>query len=172
MAWSPTSPADTDTIPQGAQKIRDNNDAIEVVCTAYRLINGIPIEDGFPGGNTFPIWVYLDTAPTGWTYESSIEDQLIAVKGGSEAYNVAGGLADKGSWTQPDHTLTTDEIPSHDHILNYSIGSATGGNLDRIDFVGTTAQERHVTNTGGGAAHNHGDTYRPQAAVGIIISKD
>jgi hypothetical protein len=35
------------------------------------------------------LWLYENTAPTGWTI-ASVTDGVIAVKGGSDAYNVNG----------------------------------------------------------------------------------
>jgi len=114
------------------------------------------------------VWVYADAAPTGWTVYSTAADCVIAVKGGTEGYNQTGGTGTLyGSWTQPSHTLTEAEIPSHYHSMgaiagNYSYGADLGG-------AGSTA--RNTGSTGGGGAHNHGTTYRPYAAVGIIIEK-
>jgi hypothetical protein len=54
------------------------------------------------------IWVYRNTAPDGWAIDSSVTDRVLALKGGSDAYNVSGG-GTAGTWTQPDHTLTASE---------------------------------------------------------------
>lgn len=126
-------------------------------------------------------WFGNDTAPTGWTIDASAADALLAVKGGSNDYNIAGGTK-AGTWTQPghlhttaNHTLTVAEMPSHRHssvgwamISGYS-GSGVGNTYDTY-----TGYE------GGGQAHNHGDTtssalpptYRPLANVGIVAIKD
>ena len=117
------------------------------------------------------IYLYENAAPTGWT-TVAVTDSVLAVKGGSQAYNVTGGQA-AGSWSQPDHTLTTAELPSHAHSVpvgafhtgspNY--GKAGWGNLTTPGTVDTAA-------SGSGSAHSHGTTYRPLACVGIICAKN
>lgn len=66
------------------------------------------------GGGETKCWFFQDTAPIGWSIVSGCEDALLAVKGGSNAYNVAGGSKLKGSWTPAGHTHTG---PSHAHGL-------------------------------------------------------
>lgn len=60
------------------------------------------------------IWVYRNTAPEGWAIDSTVTDCVIALKGGSNAYNANGGTL-AGTWTQPGYTLTTADIPAHTH---------------------------------------------------------
>ena len=64
------------------------------------------------------MWFYQNTAPTGWVIDSTPADAILAVKGGSAAYNVNGGMA-AGTWTHPTHTHTgplhTHTGPSHTH---------------------------------------------------------
>ena len=129
------------------------------------------------------LWIYENTAPTGWTIVAACADTVLAVKGGANAYNVNGGNQ-AGTWTQTNHlhttgdfTLTTNEMPAHTHVftdINVAGSSippaAGGGNIGG----GPTGS------TGGGAAHNHGNTgnsatantWRPAGSVGIVISKD
>lgn len=112
------------------------------------------------------LWLYEDAAPTGWTYVGSVADRVLAVKGGANAFNVAGGNQ-AGTWTQPGHQLTINEMPSHRH--SYQSGGeggyAVGGQAD----LSVTA---YTAFTGGSASHNHGSTWRPYGAVGIIVEKD
>lgn len=132
-------------------------------------------------------WFYADSAPDGWTIDVTVADALLALKGGSQAYNVDGGnLA--GTWTQPNHTLTADEIPAHTHgeagAHTHTITFGYGGGYDVVYTVvagmvtgstsGTTTSGGAHTHTsvGGGGAHNHGATYRPYACLGIVCSKD
>ena len=56
---------------------------------------------------------YQNAAPAGWTIDSDPADHLLAIKGGTEAYNAAGGTK-AGTWTQPDHNHTG---PSHIHTM-------------------------------------------------------
>jgi len=122
----------------------------------------------FPSGTK--LWFYQNTAPSGWTIDTTPADAVLAVKGGSGAYNVSGG-SQAGTWTQPDHTLTTAEIPAHTHTTYCPVaGPAYGQPAGAIPYAAYT----YVTSssTGGGGAHNHGTTWRPLAQVGIICTKD
>ena len=69
---------------------------------------------GFPSGTK--MFFYQNLAPAGWTIDDSVADKVLAVKGGSEAYNVDGGNT-AGTWTQPDHTHENGSLagPSHTH---------------------------------------------------------
>lgn len=144
------------------------------------------IANPFPAGTK--LWFYQDTAPTGWTIDSSVADSVIAVKGGTQAYNVSGGnLA--GTWQQAGHALSVNEIPSHSHAPEFESGwqgpfynkvhesRAGDGNLWSLGG-GNGGSSKHVWGTwrissvGGGQTHNHGNTWRPYAAVGIICTKN
>ncbi len=76
------------------------------------------------GGGATKCYFLQDTAPIGWTIETGCADALLAVKGGSNAYNVVGGTKLAGSWTPTphhhdvtigNHAHTTD---SHSHSVN------------------------------------------------------
>lgn len=128
-------------------------------------------KEAFPSGTK--MYFYQNTAPTGWTYSSGVTDAVLAVKGGSQAYNANGGT-EAGTWTQPDHTLTTSEIPSHTHSQVCDSRGA-GSNFYGAYSGAPAAFMYNPYNTGsagGGNAHNHGTTYRPAAAIGIICEKD
>ncbi len=70
------------------------------------------------GDATYKMWVYVNAAGDGWVVDSGVTDTILAIKGGSDAYNVSGGAAG-GTWTQPNHTHTG---PSHTHGVT-GIGS-------------------------------------------------
>ncbi len=128
------------------------------------------------------MYFYQNTAPVGWTIDISVSDALIGVKGGVNAFNVAGGnLA--GTWSQAghthttaDHTLTVAQIPSHTHAVYYIPNLVGIGGGPQPTSGGSYFNSGA---TGGGGAHNHGstassgtaNTYRPYAAVGIICTK-
>lgn len=64
---------------------------------------------------------YQNTAPTGWTIDGTVADALIAVKGGSNAYNVnAGQLA--GTWVHGNHSHTFSDSfsASHSHGVTHN----------------------------------------------------
>ena len=120
------------------------------------------------------IWIYQNVAWTGWTIVA-VTDAVLAVKGGSQAYNVTGGQV-VGTWTQPDHTLATSEIPAHTHQLgsnDSTAGDSATPNLREFirDYGSGNGLACTSSSTGGGTAHNHGTTYRPAACVGIVIEK-
>jgi hypothetical protein len=62
---------------------------------------------------------YQNTAPTGWTIDGTVADALIAVKGGSNAYNVNGGQL-AGTWVQGNHAHTFSDSFSATH--SHSVG--------------------------------------------------
>jgi len=130
------------------------------------------------------MYFYQNTAPSGWTIDTTPADALLAVKGGSNAYNVDGGNQ-AGTWTQPNHTHTG---PSHTHGTPFSFSTSylrfnqnmISGTIDvtaRISATGENAygEPKLITeasgtgNTGGSATAN---TWRPLANVGIICTKD
>ena len=132
------------------------------------------------------LFLYENTSPTGWT-TVAVTDAVLAVKGGSQAYNVTGGQT-AGTWTQPSHTLITSEIPVHSHSHNHQMGSrdstagdssSTGGRefIQDYGYAGSgygvaSTSSTDATNAGSGGSHAHGTTYRPAAAIGIISQKD
>ena len=122
------------------------------------------------------IWTHQDAAPTGWSIIAGTTDALLACKGGSNAYNVAGGTQ-AGTWAQPSHThtgpshthtgpnhlhttgghtLTIAEIPSHSHTIS-RIFLESGVHAFQSG-VGTTPQAVSTGATGGGGTHDHGNT--------------
>lgn len=132
------------------------------------------------------VYLYENAAPTGWSIVS-VTDAVLAVKGGSNAYNTTGGQTG-GTWTQPDHTLTESEIPAHTHGSagahthslgirqpsgNYQTDYKTNDGSDAGSMMSSDSAGSHThSSVGGGNAHNHGTTWRPKGAVGIIVSKD
>lgn len=145
------------------------------------------------------LWTYQDTAPTGWSIVSGTADALMACKGGTNAYNTAGG-AQAGTWTQPSHThtgpshthmggahpLSESEMPAHSHSFQYANASFYhGGGLS--SYLDVAMNTKTTGETGGGGTHSHGatsaagtgatssngtaSTYRPIANVGIVIER-
>lgn len=123
------------------------------------------------------MYFYQNTAPTGWTIDATCADSLLAVKGGSQAYNVLGGNR-AGTWTTPSHTLTTAEIPSHSHPMNRHTSGTPNAYSGYFPYAYLFQSAKNSTNTsicqsvGGGGSHNHGSTYRPLANIGIICTKN
>jgi hypothetical protein len=140
------------------------------------------------------IWVYSNLAEDGWDIDDSITDRVLAIKGGSQAYDANGGTLG-GSWQQPSHILTAAEnaihthsgttagrSQNHTHTSAFSAGSAGASPKALGNFgTGTTnvtsgnSSQNHThtyTTTSqsgtGGSAHDHGLVYRPQAAIGTL----
>lgn len=81
------------------------------------------------------------------------------------------------------HTLTIDEIPNHNHnVDNYCVGAPAGSSREGEYYTllkpyGSSViypLENAVANTGGGQAHNHGDTgsatnYQPSLTANWIV---
>jgi hypothetical protein len=139
------------------------------------------------------IWMYLNTAPPGWKALSTGADSLLAISGGTAAYNVNGGNGGTGdTWTQPNHTHT---MGTHQHVwynytANESESYASGGaGLDiqvTLDNGGIRANAQGAGNanlldrdyytnlvdpgdTAGSATAN---TWRPLASVGKLFQLD
>jgi len=159
---------DAGTSNEGVLKVRDDDDAAWV---------GLMHADA-----THKIWVWRDSAIDGWAVDAvSATDMVLSLKGGATYIT---GATTAGSWTLPDFTLTADEIPAHTHgdsgahthTAKYyvssggdsSIDKRTSGNVEERDAGIIFAGSHEHTSVGGGAAHNHGATYRPSSAVGTL----
>lgn len=137
-------------------------------------------------------WWRNATAPPGWK-ALAVEDQLLAVAGGSQAYSGQAGNSDVGSWelsgieAESSHTHTGG---AHTHNTNHDgwthgIGVTDGdviikdGNEALPTGMQTATADRATTSggavaTGAGSAHTHGHdaTDRLLASVGILCQFD
>lgn len=139
--------------------------------------------DAFPSGTK--LLFYQNTAPTGWTIDTTLNDKLVYITRGSGAGGQTGGqIHTTGSWTisgfsgnSDYYTLTTNDIPSHAHTYDLAAG---GGGTVAIPTSGTGHTESYITSyAGGGAGHRHAisslthdGAWRPAAYNCIICSKD
>lgn len=129
------------------------------------------------------MWCYANSAIDGWVIDSTAPvDCVVGIKGGSNDYNVNGGQT-AGDWQIPDHTLTVSQLAIHTHtiVANHThnivnSGSAGSGVFGMIyattaSSVNTSSSGAHThpSSGGDGGPHNHGNTYRPRAAVGILV---
>lgn len=151
MAWAPTLPLDTSKIRLSAGYIRNNNTALQTGLSASTLNAAVAY---IP--NTHAVFFYADTAPTGWTIVGSTTDCLLALKGGSSAYNVTGGQV-VGTWNGPGYALVAADVPR----------LVSSGGVGPLSFEAVSFQ------TFAASAHSHDWTStRPYAAVGILCTKD
>jgi hypothetical protein len=141
------------------------------------------------GNHTHPTYIDIpsgeiilfekDTAVSGYSLLTSVDDGVVYVTKGSGAGGDAGGsYKSGGTWTQPNHyhsvssqanhnhttgshTLTTSELPAHAHTITGSVSTSTflysgGGGLPAI---GTPLKASGVTSSvGSGSGHSHGNT--------------
>jgi len=113
------------------------------------------------------MYVYRNDTCEGWVIDSAITDRVLAIKGGTEEYNINGG--NTSSWANWDHTLTIAEMPVHNHDA-YKMSTQYYATLTA--FIGCDTRQADTTtiqSTGGGGTHNHG---RPGAAVGTLQYPD
>jgi len=129
-------------------------------------------------------WFYQNTAPTGWTIDATPADALLAVKGGSQAYNANGGTQ-AGTWTQLESGSTTltaaqSGLPAHTHPVTNIQNTITGvpaifsGNDGSLGTQGSATVAAN-TAAAASAGHTHpapANTWRPLAQLGIICTKD
>lgn len=135
------------------------------------------------------MWFYHNLAnevsPNGWAIFTA-GDTLLAVKGGS-TYTVGG--AELGLWQQSGYKLQITDIPNHAHWINTGSNQSNSnarymhGAKDNFDtvpkysnfagkgMIGALNDNATHDNYGDCNEHNHGDTWRPKAAVGLIMVK-
>jgi len=110
-----------------------------------------------------------DTAPTGWTRDTTINDRVIRIVSGSRVHG--------GSWTisgvtVDSHVLTTAQMPSHSHVHGVDPGAGGAGGSGVMGLGASLSTQA----TGGGGSHTHGLTadgnWRPSQRDMIIASKD
>lgn len=138
-----------------------NNGTVSLVSPDFdaATINSVAI-DAFPSGTK--MLFQQTSAPTGWTKETTHNDKALRLTngtvgtGGSVAFETAFASqtpAGTVSVTVAEHTLTLNQIPSHNHNMNLqSVGPAGGGFLAGFPATGSGLS---TDNAGGGAAHGH-----------------
>jgi len=90
------------------------------------------------------IWTYENTAPTGWSIYSTVLDCVLAVKGGSDAYNVTGGDGAEYGTTWSNLKAHTHTGPNHQHTGPSHTHGATG--LSAPNHTHTLANGTAVAN--------------------------
>ena len=125
------------------------------------------------------MFFYQAAAPTNWTIYTTVEDCLLAVKGGSNGYeaNIGDGV-EAGSWTPSTHVHTMNfhtheyphthgqashfhTMPSHTHTMGthkHTMGSHThtfSDSFNTSEAVGDTVEQGSNTNNASKDSHTH-----------------
>lgn len=141
-----------------------------------RLENEIDDVEAFPQGTR--MLFNNDTAPSGWTKETSsaYNDAALRTVNGSVS---SGGNIDFstvfGKTGTDGHTLTTSEMPSHSHTHSRASGSDTveGDGVGTVDKLRDSFNSSNNTdNEGGSNPHDHGMDIRVRYNDMIIAEKD
>ena len=134
-------------------------------------------------GGTTKCWFYLNTAPTGWTIDATPADALLAVKGGSQAYNANGGTQ-VGTWTQlasGGTTLSAAESgfpggsPPTPPITYGASGSTIGFLVGGPASLTSPSGSLTIASANAASPHIHpapANTWRPLAQLGIVATLD
>ena len=140
------------------------------------------------------MWFYADNAPLYWQIVPGLTDRLLAIKGGSNGYQNSGS---GGQWQQLDVSgvtnrgLSITQIPNHNHYAQFgqnqsnknatyihgaqniqSGGDPKFGKSPSTDpvrgVVGAKGDNASHDNYGDCDPHNHGNNWRPLAAIGQV----
>ena len=171
-------------VVDGAAKLYyDNAKKIETTSTGINVTGAITV-DGSPlaGGSAIPsgtvMAFFQSGAPTGWTKVTSQNDKLLRVVSGT-----GGGTGGSAAASSPshnlsagNHTLSTNEIPAHNHSSRYS-NAGSGSNLPNYQNRQLWNNDIYAStnNTGGGGGHSHsmsGSITTPQYIDVILCSYD
>lgn len=124
--------------------------------------------------NTYSFF-YQPIAPLNWTVVPNSGDRILGTSDvNGNLYNGANPGTFSGNWQQTGHILDVTELPSHDHgITLFEVYTGSGGGHSKVapgKNSNITGSAR-TTPTGSNLAHNHGNTWRPAAIVGILCQK-
>lgn len=139
--------------------------------TEIQIADSSTLKSAIPSGTK--MLFYQDTAPTGWTVDSTPSDVVVACKGGS--YYTAGGAIAGDTWgSGAGHTHTYTAVIAHTHTVPHGTSTGSGG----IDGAARAASATVTTGSTGSAsastasANGLPSTWRPRAAVCIVATKD
>ena len=138
------------------------------------------------------LWIYRNASCEGWIIDAAVTDCVLALKGGTNAYNANGGTT-AGTWTQPNHTHSIahahDAATVLDTITEY-LGNvnpyylASGEEIaieGHVEPAGSPSIENWtgetLETTVDAASGNSGNgataaTWRPAAAIGTLQYPD
>lgn len=124
---------------------------------------------------------FQSSAPTGWTQVTTQNDKFLRVVSGT-----GGGTGGSAAASSPahslsagSHTLSTSEIPSHNHggVVTGGSSQGIGINTNYGSFLGwiSSLSTGNTSSSGGGGSHSHslsGSITTPQYIDVIICSYD
>ena len=125
-------------------------------------LSGATAAGTVPAASGTRMWFYQAAAPTNWTIYTTVEDCLVAIKGGAQDYaaNIGDG-AEAGSWTPTGHTHAG---PSHTHNVDNHTHTSAAHVHSMPTHVHTGPLHRHTI------AHTH--TYSGSVSVPVGSDKD
>lgn len=176
---APTTSRASLRLPHGtAPTTPTNGDAWTTTAGIFVRVNGSTvgplIASTFPSGT---LMLFQQTsAPTGWTKQTTHNDKALRVVSGTAGS--AGTVAFStvfGKTATDAHTLTTAQMPVHNHSLNLTDwwgNSSTTNSGWGADQTSSGTTNRGVTNAGSGSSHSHNMDIRVQYVDVIIASKD
>lgn len=144
----------------GYVKMWNNGGSLNLIVPGGSVLSVVAFESGTKA------WFYQDTAPEGWTIDATPADALLAVKGGTQAFNVAGGTQ-AGSWSHY-HTISNDGAHTHtadNHTHQFShvhLASGTITNITGTRNVGTDGVPAGVARDN----HEHPFSFNTQPPTG------
>ena len=152
------------TVATGATEIinadqLDGHPASYFLNTSSRLLT---IDDIYPVGS-----IYLTAGSTspavlfgGTWVQISQGRTLIGAGTGTDANDVQQSFTAGSTGGEYTHTLTTDEMPSHNHTIpNKDDVYGTGPNVVNRSYYSTSSATVYTNSTGGGQAHNNIQPY-------------
>ena len=131
-------------------------------------------------------WFYQGAAPTGWIIVPDTGDRLLGVSSGGSAKNKYGGNtaagAQGGTWQQEgvgggNGGLTAAQIPPHTHEIPTGKDPTGTDQVPQLANRSKTVDSSRIISLDGspnlkGQPHDHGQTWRPAANVGLIAKKN
>jgi hypothetical protein len=118
-------------------------------------------------------WKYVNSAADGWVVDASVTDRVIALKGGTAAYNTTGGNI-AGDWTTiytHTHSHTHSFSGSHNHQWSKHYNGGYYQNYNRTwNSVGTLVSVPNISYDGGsgiGPMGVYGGGEQPTTYAGV-----
>lgn len=146
---------------------------------------GLPT-DSFAGGGVVTIAFYANTAPSGWTIITTLDNHMMRVVQGSETGSTGGVTGGSDSpilnnkVATHNHTASSNSTGAHTHTVGMDAGDIDDGFANKFDNAegSITGTQTKTSSSNGSHSHtitvnnNSGSNWTPQYASFIIASKD